>query len=76
MAESVSYEFSVYQFFPDGSHERVRRQYVTAEQAVEVAYSYCTRPAARMGIIQRVIITDGGDHTIFEWKFGEGVVYP
>ena len=72
---TTSYEFCVYQFFPDGSHERVR-QYVTAEQAVEVAYSYSTRPAARIGIIQKVIITDGGDNTVFEWKFGEGVVYP
>ncbi len=33
-------------------------------------------PTAQIGIIRRVIITDGGDYTNFEWKFGEGVTYP
>jgi hypothetical protein len=29
-----------------------------------------------MGITERVIITDGGDSTVFEWKKDEGVVFP
>ena len=49
---------------------------VSAEEAVETARSYTTRPAAVLGIIRRVIITDGGDNTCFEWKNGEGVTYP
>lgn len=68
-------EFNVVQFFPDETYEYVRRN-VSAEEAVEAARSYTTRPAALMGVIQRVIITDGGDSTNFEWRFGEGVVYP
>jgi hypothetical protein len=68
-------EFSVYQFFPDGSWERVR-QGVDAEEAVTAAKHYCNSVAAKLGITRRVIITDGGDFTNFEWKHGEGVVYP
>jgi hypothetical protein len=29
-----------------------------------------------MGITKRVIITDGGDNIVFQWKAGEGVTYP
>lgn len=70
-------EFSVYQFFPDGGYERLR-SLVSAEEAVETARSYTlpTRPSVLMGITRRVIITDGGDCTVFEWKRGEGVTFP
>ena len=67
-------EFSVCQFFKDGSYEYVRR-FVGAEEAVKAANHYCNSVAARMGITERVIITDGGDCINFEWKFGEGVTY-
>jgi len=67
-------EFSVCQFFEDGSHEYVRR-FVGAEEAVKVAHHYCHSIAAKLGVTQRVIITDGDDYTNFEWKFGEGVTY-
>jgi hypothetical protein len=68
-------EFSVVQFFPDESYEYVKR-FVGAEEAVKTAKSYTERPAAQIGIIRRVIVTDGGDCIAFEWKFGEGVTYP
>ncbi len=68
-------EFSVYQFFPDDTSECVA-EFVDAETAVTIAKSYTERPAAKIGIIQRVIITDGGDFTNFEWKYGQGVTYP
>jgi hypothetical protein len=67
-------EFSVCQFFEDGSYEYVRRG-VDAEEAVKVAHHYCTSVAAQMGITQRVIITDGGDCVNIEWKFGQGVTF-
>lgn len=67
--------FSVYQFFPDGSYERVR-DHVEAEEAVQAATHYTTSVGARLGTTTRVIITDGWDCTNFEWKFGEGVVFP
>lgn len=68
-------EFSVCQFFDDGTYEYVRRN-VDPREAVEAAKHYTTSVAAQMGFVVRVIITDGGDCTNFEWKRGEGVVYP
>jgi hypothetical protein len=68
-------EFSVCQFFEDGSYEYVRR-FVGAEEAVKTARHYTDNVAAKMGITTRVIITDGGDQCVFEWKHGEGVTFP
>lgn len=68
-------EFSVYQFFPDESYERVRH-FVGREEAVKAALTYTTNVAAKVGITKRVIITDGGDFTVFEWIHGKGVVFP
>jgi hypothetical protein len=67
-------EFSVYQFFQDGSYERVR-EFVSAEEAVKAAKHYCSSVAAQTGIVQRVIVTDGGDHTNFEWQYGKGITF-
>lgn len=67
--------FSVCQFFPNDSYEYVRR-HVDAEEAVKAAHHYCSSVGARMGTTVRVIITDAGDCCVFEWKFGEGVVFP
>lgn len=33
-------------------------------------------PAAKMGLIKRVIITDGGDSTNAEWFYEFGYVFP
>ena len=68
-------EFSVTQFFIGGKYETVR-QFVDAKTAMEAAAHYTDSVAARMGIVNRVIITDGGDSICFEWKHGEGVVFP
>lgn len=68
-------EFSVYQFFADGSSERVR-EFVPAEEAVKAAHHYTTNVASKIGITERVIITDGDDYCVFEWKKGLGVTYP
>lgn len=68
-------EFSVYQFFPDGTYERVR-EFVSPEEAVRAAQHYCTSVGARLGTTVRVIITDGGDCCCFEWKHGEGITFP
>jgi hypothetical protein len=68
-------EFSVYQFFPDGSCERVR-EFVGPGEAVETAFRYSRSIGAQLGTTQRIIITDAGDCTVFEWRFGEGVTYP
>jgi hypothetical protein len=68
-------EFSVYQFFENDDYERVR-EFVSAEEAVQAAMHYTSSVGAKLGVVKRVIITDGGDCTCFEWLFGQGVVYP
>lgn len=67
--------FSVYQFFPDGQYEKVR-EHVNIKQAMDAARHYCTCVAARIGTTVEVIICDGEDLRIFEWKFGQGVTFP
>lgn len=67
--------FNVVQFFKDGTHEYVRREVEMAE-AVEGARHYCSSVAAKLGMVVRVIITDDGDHTCFEWQYGKGVTFP
>lgn len=67
--------FSVFQFFPDETYECVRSR-VEAAEAVEAARHYSSSVGAQIGTTRRVIITDSGDHTVFEWKYGEGVVFP
>lgn len=68
-------EFSVCQFFEDGSHEYVRQGVAEAE-AVSAAMHYATSVGARAGFTRRVIITDGDDCTNFEWKWEEGITFP
>jgi hypothetical protein len=75
MAEFDTGEFSVYQFFPDDSYEKVR-EFVDHIEAVIAFAHYTHSVGARMGTTVRVIITDGGDFTNAEWKFGEGCTFP
>ena len=67
-------ESSVCQFFKSGAYEYVRR-FVGPEEAVKAAHHYTHNVAARLGMVERVIITDGGDYCCFEWKLGEGVTF-
>lgn len=67
-------EFSVAQFFKDGTYRYVCR-WITAEEAVTIAKEYVIDIAAR-DVTQRVIITDGGDCTCFEWINGLGITFP
>lgn len=67
--------FCVFQFFADGVSERVR-EFVPAEEAVKAAQHYTSSVGAQIGTTIRVIITDGGDYCVFEWKRGEGVTFP
>lgn len=67
-------EFSVYQFFTDGTHERVR-DHVTAEEAVKAARHYTDSVAVKLGLVSMVRITDGDDCCCFEWKAGKGVTF-
>ena len=60
---------------PDGTYEYERR-FVGPEEAVGAAISYSSNVSATHGLTRRVIITDGGDCVNWEWRFGEGVVFP
>jgi uncharacterized Rossmann fold enzyme len=67
--------FNVFFIYPNGDSTEERRN-VTAEEAVKFAHESTLRPAARVGIIREIIITDEDDCTTFHWKCGEGVVFP
>lgn len=67
--------FNVVQFFTDGTSEYVRRM-VPPQEAVAAAKHYTESVAVRMGMVERVIITDMGDLTVFEWKKGQGITFP
>jgi hypothetical protein len=67
--------FNVVLFSFDGLSDYVRRD-VSDEEAVKAAKRYSESVAARLGLTKRIIITDSGDYTVFEWKHGEGVTYP
>lgn len=68
-------EFSVVQFFEDGTYEYVRR-FVSAEEAIQATKHYTNNVATRMGLVKRVIIVDGGDCCCFEWIHGVGITFP
>jgi hypothetical protein len=68
-------EFSVWLFARDGTHFAEQR-WINAEAACTLARDVTLRPAVQAGLITKVIITDGGDHCVFEWKHGEGVTFP
>jgi hypothetical protein len=68
-------EFSVYQWFPNDDYEIVAK-FVPIEEAMRLASMCCKSVGAKIGTTRQVMITDGGDCCVFEWKFGEGVVFP
>lgn len=65
-------EFSVVEFYDNGSHAYVER-WLDAERAVILA-KVLTHDAGNN--VNRIIITDGGDDCVFEWKRGEGITWP
>jgi len=76
--------FNVVQFFPDGHYEYLRggtdyygdyHAPVPAEEAVTFAKELTERPAAKLGIIAKVMIEDSGGSCVFLWERGK-VVFP
>ena len=64
-------EFSVVEFYTDGTHRYVVR-FIEGKPAVVIAKFLADHPSDDL---ERVIITDGGDYTVFEWTKGEGVTF-
>lgn len=67
--------FSVCQFFQNGTYQYVRR-WVSATEAIQAAGHYAQSVGAQLGTTRRVIITDDDDCTNWEWRYGEGIVFP
>ena len=68
--------FNVVLFFPDGGPGHFEKSNVTVDEAMETAMDFARRPAARIGMIERIIITDSGNSVCLEWQFGKGVTFP
>jgi len=73
MAETET--FSVFWWDPDDTYYK-ELEYVGVKEAVHRAYGLANSVGGRIGTIKRIIVTDGGDCCIWEWIFGEGVVFP
>lgn len=68
-------EFSLYWWDPQGcQHEELR--YVDAGRAVDRAGTLSRGPAAQLGMVKRIMITDGGDYAVFEWTHEDGITFP
>ena len=68
-------QYSVVRFFIDDTHEYLKR-FVPCEEAIGAARDACRSVGAQIGTTQRVIVTDGGDFTVMEWTYAEGVTFP
>lgn len=67
--------FDVHWKDPDG-HWHTEREGASAKDAVTLAHSLSTRPAAAIAIIREIRITDTEDFCVFLWRSDEGVVFP
>jgi hypothetical protein len=75
--ESDEERFNVYLYIGQQHLCEEVRHRVDMYEAVRAAELHANRTvAAKMGIVQRIIITDESDHTVFEWIKGKGVTYP
>jgi hypothetical protein len=50
-------------------------RFVYLGPAMRLAVRLTQTVAAKRGFVERVIITDGGDETCFEWQHGKGVTF-
>jgi hypothetical protein len=68
-------KFSVCEFYDDGYHAYVER-WLDAESAVNLAKRCTDAAIVADGLVVKVIVTDGGDDTVFQWERGKGVTFP
>lgn len=69
----MSKEFSVY-WWGVGGTQHEEKHFVEVGEAVDAVRRLCG-PACRP-VVERVIITDGGDYTNFEWTKEKGQIFP
>jgi hypothetical protein len=65
-------EFSVVEFYDDDYYAYVER-WLDGESAVRLAKRRSDMATAK---VAKIIITDGGDYTVFQWERGKGVTFP
>jgi len=76
MSRGVSRSTGMARFaFDDGTHHYVEH-WLGRREALMLAWHCFRKQEAKSGSINRVIITDGGDYTVFEWKRGDGITWP
>src|SRR5258705_10671023 len=68
-------DFSVVAFFDDGTHHYVER-WLGRREALMLAWHCFRKQEAKSGSINRIIITDGDDYTVFEWNRDNGITWP
>lgn len=67
-------EFSVY-WYDNHQVQYEEKRFVTIRQAMEAFDRLTGGPASILGVVQRCIITDGGDVIEREWKNGK-ITFP
>lgn len=68
-------EFSVVVFTKVGDYHYELRA-VSAKEAVAAVVRLLRSVGGRSGIVQKIIIVDGGDYTVLVWEYGSGVTFP
>jgi len=68
-------EFSVYIFLPFDWHMPLVKS-TSIEDAMKVAKRATEAKIGPASRAERIIITDGGDYTVFEWTRDRGITFP
>lgn len=68
-------EYRVYQFFVGGQCEPAGDE-MEPKAAVKHAMLLTHTLGARIGSTCRIIITDRDQKTVWEWRYGEGIIFP
>lgn len=74
--ENEPSEFSVYQFFSDGSSEKVSSQLTSTQTAIDVVFGLIRSNRVRLGITKKIIIRNSDNSINLEWIHGKGFTYP
>jgi hypothetical protein len=70
--------FSVY-YFSNATLGNVQERechLVPLEQALKWFKHHTHNVPAQLGLTERVLMTDGGDCIVAEWKYGQGITWP
>lgn len=59
-----------------GEHYEYELRSTEAETCVTEAKRISTSVGGQVGMVSKIMITDMDDCCVFEWRFGEGVVFP